>query len=383
MKVTILGAGAIAGAHAQAIRALAAHGGPAGVELTHVVDLDADRAAAFAAEHDVPHHGTDLQALLDAGEVDVVHVCTPPSVHLDAAVAALRAGAHVVVEKPAVLSLAEADALADAERQAVDAGLPGRFTQVVQHRFGAGIQRLRRFLDDGTLGRAYVAQCDTLWFRTPEYFDVPWRGRFDTEGGGTTMGHGIHQFDLLLAVLGPWTEVRAMAGRLARHTDTEDVSTALVRFAGGTMATITNSAISPRQTSRLRFDTEAATVELEHLYGYDDSSWTVTPVEGREDVAEAWAADAASSASSAGSVDGGASGHLAQLVPTYQALAEGRTPPVTVADTRATLELAAAIYRSAFTDVTVRAGEIVAGDPFHASMAGTGTPWPPVKDVLA
>ncbi|MGW8566397.1 Gfo/Idh/MocA family protein [Isoptericola sp. NPDC055881] len=377
MKVTILGAGAIAGAHAEALGALAAHGGPDGVELTHVVDVDADRAASFAAEHGVPQHGTDLQALLDAGEVDVVHVCTPPSVHLAAATAALRAGAHVVVEKPAVLSLAEADTLAAVEREAADAGLSGRFTQIVQHRFGAGIRRLRRFLDDGTLGPAYVAQCDTLWFRTPEYFEVPWRGRFDTEGGGTTMGHGIHQFDLLLAVLGPWTEVRAMAGRLARHTDTEDVSTALVRFANGTLTTITNSAISPRQTSRLRFDTAAATVELEHLYGYDDSSWTVTPVVGREDVAEAWAADAARS------VDGGESGHLAQLVPTYQALVAGRTPPVTVADTRATLELAAAIYRSAFTGATVRAGDIVAGDPFHASMAGTGTPWAPVKAVPA
>jgi len=375
MKVTILGAGAIAGAHAEAIRALADHGGPGGVVLTHVVDLDADRAAAFAAEHGVPHHGTDLQALLDAGEVDAVHICTPPSVHLPAALAALRAGAHVVVEKPAVLSLAEVDALAAAERQAVDAGLPGRFTQVVQHRFGAGVLRLRRLLDDGTLGPAYVAQCETSWFRPPAYFEVPWRGRFDTEGGGTTMGHGIHQFDLLVAVLGPWAEVRAMAGRLARHTDTEDVSTALVRFANGTLATITNSAISPRQTSRLRFDTEAATVELEHLYGYSDADWTVTPAEGREDVAERWAADVA------GTDGTGESGHLAQLVPTYRALVEGRTPPVTVADTRSTLELAAAIYKSAFTGLPVRAGEITADDPFHGSMAGTGTPWPPVKDA--
>jgi predicted dehydrogenase len=375
MKVTILGAGAIAGAHAAALAALPAHGIDGG-ELTHVVDVDARRAERFAADHGVPHHGTDLRALLDAGEVDCVHVCTPPAAHLDVSVAALRAGVHVVVEKPAVLSLAEADALAAAEREAAAAGLPGRFTQIVQHRFGAGIPRLRRFLADGTLGPAYVAQCDTLWFRTPAYFEVPWRGRFDTEGGGTTMGHGIHQFDLLLAVLGPWVEVRAMAGRLARHTDTEDVSTALVRFANGTMATITNSAISPRQTSRLRVDTEAATVELEHLYGYDDSSWTVTPVDGREDVGEAWAADAARSA------DGGASGHLAQLVPTYRALVAGEPCPVTVADARDTLELAAAIYKSAFTGAIVRAGEIGEGDPFHASMAGTGAPWPPTGETL-
>ncbi|MCA5892253.1 Gfo/Idh/MocA family oxidoreductase [Isoptericola sp. NEAU-Y5] len=375
MKVTILGAGAIAGAHAEAIRALEAHGGPAGVELTHVVDVDAARAQEVAARFGVPHHGTDLQEVLDGGEADVVHVCTPPSVHLGAAVAALGAGAHVVVEKPAVLSLAEVDALAAAQRRAVDAGLPGRFTQIVQHRFGAGIGRLRGLLDDGTLGRPLVAQCETSWFRPPAYFDVPWRGRFDTEGGGTTMGHGIHQFDLLVAVLGPWEEVRAMAGRLARRTDTEDVSTALVRFANGTLATITNSAVSPRQTSRLRFDTEAATVELEHLYGYSDADWTVTPVAGREDVAELWAADVARTRGA------GESGHLAQLVPTYRAFAEGRTPPVTLADTRSTLELAAAIYRSAFTGLPVLAGDIVAGDPFHASMAGSGTPWPAVKDV--
>ncbi len=374
MKVTILGAGGIAHAHAQAIQGLAGHEGLEGVELTHVVDIDPARAEEFATKHSVPHHGTDLQSVLGSGEVDVLHVCTPPSLHLAQAQAALRAGVHVVVEKPAVLSLAEVDALAAAEQEAADGA---RFTQIVQHRFGAGALRLRRLLADGTLGRPLVATCDTLWFRPPEYFEVPWRGRFDTEGGGPTMGHGIHQFDLLLSVLGPWVEVRAMAGRLARHVDTEDVSMAVVRFADGTMASVTNSLLSPRETSVLRFDTEAATVELEHLYGYDDSAWTVTPARGREDVAERWAAETAAV------TDGGASGHLAQLVPTYRALAAGQAPPVTVADARGTLELAAAIYKSAFTGAPVVAGEIAPGDPFYASMAGTGAPWPAVKDVAA
>ncbi len=374
MRVTILGAGAIAHAHAQAIQGLARHEGLEDVELTHVVDIDADRAAELAARYSVPHHGTDLRELLDDGAADVLHVCTPPSLHLAQATAALRAGVHVVVEKPAVLSLAEVDALAAAEQEAA-AG--ARFTQVVQHRFGAGALRLRRLLADGTLGRPLVATCDTLWFRTPQYFEVPWRGRFDTEGGGPTMGHGIHQFDLLCSVLGPWVEVRAMAGRLAREVDTEDVSMAIVRFASGAMASITNSLLSPRETSVLRFDTEGATVELEHLYGYDDSSWTVTPARGREDVAERWAAEAA------GVRDGGPSGHLAQLVPTYRALAAGQTPPVTVGDARGTLELAAAIYKSAFSGAPVAAGDITPGDPFYVSMGGGGAPWPPVKQVPA
>nr|BFF19239.1 hypothetical protein GCM10025730_27600 [Promicromonospora thailandica] len=237
---------------------------------------------------------------------------------------------------------------------------------MVQHRFGHGIRQLRRLLDEGALGRALVATCDTLWYRAPEYFEVPWRGRWDTEGGGPTMGHGIHQFDLLLAALGPWAEVTAMAGRLARDVDTEDVSMAIVRFESGAMATVTNSLLSPRETSDLRFDTEAATIELSHLYGYTDADWTFTPAPGRDDVAARWQPDP----------DALPSGHLAQLVPTYRAFAAGEAPPVTVADTRGTLELVAAIYRSAFTGAVVRAGEITAGDPFHTSMRGTGPVWP-------
>lgn len=367
MRTAILGTGSIARLHAEALAALAGRG--IDVELTHAIDVDPARAEAFAAEHGVPHHGTAAAALLADGAIDVLHICTPPSAHTPAAIAALRAGVHVVVEKPAVLSLAELDAIAAAEAQA-----PGgaRFTQIVQHRFGHGARLLRRLLDDGSLGRAYVATCDTLWFRPPAYFDVPWRGRWDTEGGGPTMGHGIHQFDLLLAMLGPWAEVTALAGRLARDVDTEDVSMALVRFESGAMASITNSLLSPRETSLLRFDTEAATVELAHLYGYSDDDWSFTPAPGREDAAALWRPDPSALPS----------GHTAQLVPTYRALAAGETPPVTITDARGTLELAAAIYRSAFTGAPVRAGDITEGDPFHASMRGTGPAWAPVKDVV-
>lgn len=364
MRVTILGTGAIAGTHAEAIAALPQHGVDA--VLAHALDIDPARAEAFAQQYGVAGHGTDLADVL--ADTDVLHVCTPPGAHADAAVAALKTGVHVVVEKPATLSLAEIDRIAEAE-----AASTATFTQVVQHRFGHGLRQLRRLLDDGALGRPLVATCDTMWFRAPEYFEVPWRGRWDTEGGGPTMGHGIHQFDLLLAVLGPWSEVTAMAGRLARHVDTEDVSMAIVRFANGAMATVANSLLSPRETSDLRFDTEAATVELSHLYGYDDADWTFTPAKDRDDVAQLWQPDPAALPS----------GHLAQLLPTYRAYAAGEAPPVTVADVRHTLELVAAIYRSAFTGAVVRAGEIGPGDPFHESMRGTGPAWAPVKATAA
>lgn len=130
---------------------------------------------------------------------------------------------------------------------AAEHGSTGRVATVFQHRFGPAAIRLRRLVSEGVLGRSFVAKCDTLWYRGDAYFDVPWRGTWESEGGGPTMGHGIHQFDLLLSILGPWQEIRAVAVRQARDVQTEDVSMALVTFADGTVASVINSLLSPRR----------------------------------------------------------------------------------------------------------------------------------------
>ena len=90
------------------------------------------------------------------------------------------------------------------------------------------------------------------------------------------MGHGIHQMDMLLDVLGDWTEVSAIARTQARTMPTEDLSLAHVTFANGAVASVVNSVLSPREESYLRFDFERATVEVTHLYGYGDDDWRVT-----------------------------------------------------------------------------------------------------------
>ncbi|MGW4111099.1 Gfo/Idh/MocA family protein [Actinosynnema sp. NPDC004786] len=350
----IVGTGAIAGAHAEAITDQAGRS-----RLVGAVDLDPGRAAAFAAKWDVPTY-PGLADLLDAQRPDVVHLCTPPGTHLALALECLAAGAVPVVEKPPVLSLADLDRLRAAE---AEAGVP--VATVFQHRFGSGAVRLRRLVAEGAFGRPLLASANTLWFRDDEYFAVPWRGRWDTEGGGPTMGHGIHQFDLLLSILGPWTEVTAIAARQARPTDTEDVSAALVRFASGAVATVVNSLVSPRQTSRLRFDFERVTVDLEHLYGYTDAHWRVTEAPTAPGAAAAWETGPRDTPS----------GHTAQFAAVLDALDTGATPPVSTADTRMTVEFVAALYASAFTRRTVAQGEIGEGDPFYTGMAGTGAPW--------
>lgn len=361
-RTVVVGTGAIAGAHAGAV---AGHADRAVV--THAVDLDADRARAFAEKHGIGAWGTDLAEVL-AERPDLAHVCTPPGSHLPLAVQCLEAGVPVLLEKPPALSLAEVDELIAASQRT---GVP--VAVVFQHRFGGAGRLARRLLAEGAdgsgIGRAHVAVCDTLWFRPEPYFAVPWRGRWEVEGGGPTLGHGIHQFDLLLALLGPWEQVSAMAARQARTTDTEDVSAAVLRFERGTIATMMNSLLSPRETSTIRVDTDHATLELEHLYGYGDDAWRLTPAPGHEDLADAWAEG----------LDGAPSGHSAQLGVLLDALDTGSPLPVPLTEARDTMELVAAVYASAFTGRPVARGEIGPGHPFYARNDGGGAPWPPLK----
>lgn len=363
-RAAIVGTGGIAEeCHVPALRAMSGR-----VDLVAAVDIDPERLDKFQSRNGIPAGYPSLEAMLAGDKPDLVHVCTPPATHVDAVVRCLEAGAWVLVEKPPCLSLAEYDLIEAAAR----AG--GPYASVVfQHRFGSGARHLSRLVATGELGRPLVAQCVTTWYRPQTYFDVPWRGTWSTEGGGPTLGHGIHQMDLLLAVLGEWTEVRAMAGRLDRRTETEDVSMASVRFANGTMASIVNSVLSPREESYLRFDFTDATVELTHLYGYQNSDWRYTPApHAAEDTARvcAWRKPDTDVRSS----------HTAQLAVLLDAMERGERPPVSGREGRETLELVTALYRSAFTGLPVTRDQLGPDDPFYHHLHGGVPGWASVRD---
>lgn len=351
LSCAIVGTGVIAGFHAEALAGRA--------RIVAATDIDAAALATYRDRWSVPSVYATLDDLLAHEEPDLATLCTPPGLHAPQAIACLSRGVSVLCEKPPVLSLAELDAIEAATGDAF-------FATVFQHRFGSGAERLRGLVGDSRLGRPTSAVCHTLWFRPDDYFAVPWRGKWAIEGGGPTMGHGIHQFDLLLSVLGEWTEVVAVAARQAKPTATEDLSAAIVTFANGTIATIVNSVVSPREQSYLRFDFEHASIELDHVYGYADHNWRVTAAPGHEStVTSAWSTGPS----------GVASGHKAQFAAVLDALSSGVAPPVTLPETRRTVELIAAIYASAFTGDRVRRGELTPDSPFYHRMDGTGAPW--------
>lgn len=363
LRAAVVGTGAIArGRHLPAFQALAAEGR---AEVVAAVDLDGSAARAFADDFAIPHVCTDLDAMLARVRPELVVLCTPPAVHREQAVTALEAGAWVWCEKPPCPSLADFDAIEAAER----GGDRDPYASVVfQHRFGSGARHVRRLLHGGAFGRPLVAHCQTTWYRDDAYYAVPWRGRWATEGGGPAMGHGIHQTDLLLDLMGPWAEVRGMAARLVHDVETEDVSTAQVRFASGAVGTVVNSVLSPDEVSRIRIDCELATIELTHLYGYRNADWRIVAAPGvPEETAAAWRDFGTDEPSS----------HLAQLRVLLDDIRTGRRHATSGTGGRRTLEFVTALYKSAFTDTVVRAGDIGRDDPYYTALHGGAPHWAP------
>lgn len=363
LRTAVVGTGGIArSTHLPALRTLAAEGE---VDVVAAVDVDPVAARALADEAGIGYTSADLDAMLAEVRPDLVVLCTPPAVHREQAVAALRAGAWVWCEKPPCPSLADYDAIEAAE----GGGDADPYASIVfQHRFGSGARHIRALLRDGAFGRPLVAHCQTTWYRDRAYYAVPWRGRWATEGGGPAMGHGIHQTDLLLDLMGPWSEVRGMAARLVHDVETEDVSTAQVRFAGGAVATLVNSVLSPDEVSRVRIDCGLATIELTHLYGYRNADWRITPAPGvPEETVAAWRDFGGDEPSS----------HLAQLRVLVGDIRNGRRHATSGAGGRRTLEFITALYKSAFTDTTVRAGDIGPGDPYYTALHGGAPGWVP------
>lgn len=349
-RAAIVGTGGIAGAHIQALGELKDR-----VEVVAAVDIDRARVEAYSAMHGIPRFYTTLTEMLEKEKPDLVHIATPPATHYPLSVQCLEAGAWVLCEKPLCLSLAELDQITKIEEQTAK-----YCSSVFQWRFGSGAQHLKHLIQQEALGRPLVGICQTTWFRNQAYYNVPWRGKWATEGGGPTMGHGIHILDLFLWLFGDWTEVSAMAGTLDRTIEVEDISLAMVRFATGALGSVVNSILSPREETRLRCDFQRATVELTSLYSYSNKDWRYSAIEGNEAELAKWQEIAHDIHAS----------HTAQLTCLLDSMDQRQRPLSSTTDVRPTFEFITALYKSAATGSLIRKGSISQGDPYYQHVAG-------------
>jgi UDP-N-acetyl-2-amino-2-deoxyglucuronate dehydrogenase len=337
LGIAIVGAGIVARYHSAAIAATP------GARLVAVSRSDAARAADAAAEFGVPCE-TSLDALLAREDVDAVCVCTPSGQHAAQAVAAARAGKHVLVEKPMALTLADADAMIGAAREA---GV--HLAVAFQRRTEPVYQAVRAAVAAGDLGHLMLGAASVPYFRSQDYYrSAVWRGTWAMDGGGALMNQGIHLADLLLWFMGEVVEVNARADTLAHAIEVEDNLACTLAFASGALGTIyATTAAAPGFPHRIELYGSEGGVQVE---GEAVVRW-----HARTPAPEAPAGSGAAAAGSGGSPTAiGTTGHTRLLADFVAAVREGRPPLVTGEEGRRSLALVLAVYESARSGQAVR-----------------------------
>lgn len=346
LRVGIVGCGKIAGNHARSLQQIP------GVEVIACCDTDPERARNFAAQYGIPAGVAGVESLL-ALRPDAITVCTPHPVHEEVVVAAAAAGVHVLCEKPIAVELDAADRMVAATEAA---GVT--FGVVFQRRLWPAAQRIRRAIDDGSLGTPILGEVSVLLHRPSAYYaSDPWRGRWDTDGGGVLMTQAIHQVDLLQWFCGTPVSVTGFIRTHAHgeHIETEDSASAVVAFDTGATATITATTAAAHNLGN-RVTVVGATGAVASVLEYP---------EGQEGVNEIWALPGdtgfgapflgdESAHQDIGDINARLTPfHTLQIHDFVDAVREGRDPVVTGRDARASLAIVTAIYESARTGTTV------------------------------
>jgi predicted dehydrogenase len=330
----ILGAGMVADYHRQAIAANAG----LGAHLLAIGHYSPNRFDEITARFGVPClHQDDL--LAHTG-IDVVCICTPSGEHAAQAIAAARAGKHVLVEKPMALNLADADAMiAACEQAGVKLGV------VLQRRAEPLFRRIYDAIAAGDLGELTLGVVTIPYYRPQAYFDqADWRGTWSLDGGGVLMNQGIHLVDLLIWYMGHPVQVSASATTLHHDIEVEDTLVATLRFVNGALATITATTTAvPGFPHRVEVYGTKGGIQVE---GESAGRWEL--VEPAQAIVQPLETGASTAAGAGGDPRGIApTGHIAIFRDFIYSLRQDRTPPVDGAAGRRSLATVQAIYQAA------------------------------------
>jgi predicted dehydrogenase len=338
----IIGCGMISNFHAKAIADVK------GAKLVACYDAfpaAADRLAQATGCQ--AYH--DLEAMLANPKVTIVTIGTPSGAHLEPAVAAARAGKHVIVEKPLEITLKRCDQII----QACDkAGV--KLSAIFPSRFHESSIEMRRAIEEGRFGRLTLGDAFVKWFRPQSYYDSgAWRGTWELDGGGALMNQAIHSVDLLTWLMGPVSEITAVTGTLAHERiAVEDCAVATLRFANGALGVVeASTAAYPGYLKRIEISGSqgSAVMEEEDIVKWDFAK------RGRRDAA------IHKRMQKSHSTGGGASdpaaighhGHAQQFRDVCDAIDRNRKPAIDGHEGRRSVEIILGIYKAAETGKTV------------------------------
>jgi UDP-N-acetyl-2-amino-2-deoxyglucuronate dehydrogenase len=345
LKTGIIGTGKVAHLHAAALAELDES------DFVAVCNVNLEGARAFAERYGVRAY-SDVEEMVGDGHVQAVTVCTPHPLHAEATVKAARAGAHVIVEKPLASSLADCDAMIEAAKEA-----RVQLAMISQRRLYAPVERIKRAIDEGRLGRPVLGTVNMLGWRDRAYYESnPWRGTWTGEGGGVLVNQAPHQLDILQWLMGPIEELFGYWANLNHpYIEVEDTAVAVIRFKSGALGNIVvsnsqNPALYGKVTvygqtgATVSVQTDGGAMFIPGISAIEEPPvndlWTIP---GEAHLLEQWRREDTEHFLK---IDATRYYHQLQLKDFLRAVAEDRAPMITGEEGRKTVELFTAIYRA-------------------------------------
>lgn len=186
IKTAIIGMGSISPMHAAPLKHYK------DIELAAVCDIKADRAEKAGKQYNAAAY-TDYKKMIEEIKPDALHICTPHYLHAPMTKFALERGINVLSEKPMTIKLEEgAENIALADRKNLKYGV------IFQSRYNTASRLVKKYLDDGSLGKIISARSVLTWGKPDSYYMLSdWKGTWEKEGGGVIIDQAIHSIDLV------------------------------------------------------------------------------------------------------------------------------------------------------------------------------------------
>ena len=316
-------------------------GRPGGARLAAVCSRNREKATEFGSIYGVTQVYTDWRDLVTDPSLDGVCLASPTGDHAPMAIGAAQQGLHVLTEKPMANTAADCDAMIEAaERAGVTLGC------IYMYRFMDTAIQMKEAVSSGLIGRPLMAECTALSYRDQPYYDsAEWRGKWESEGGGSLVTQTSHTLDLMIWMLG---DVEAVAGFYStsplHRIEVEDQTLGVLRFANGALATLvsTTAAVNPLPRSL----TIRGTLGTVGLLDDDLAQWDVPggPSPRIREMMMAESVDRGDTLTMSGYADHTL--HHRQMEDFVAAVAEGRAPLVDGWQGRRTTAVMEALYES-------------------------------------
>lgn len=267
LKVAVIGCGKIA-----QVRHIPEYQAHDSASVVAVCDVDGRRAEAVAVQYGIHRAHTDYREVLADGEIDAVSVCTPNVYHGSISMEALRAGKHVLVEKPMAVTLSECvemTHLAAQQQKILMVGMNQRFLPLYQ--------RVKAILQSGRLGRIQQFSAN-FQHGGPEEWSVDgaasWFTRRQEAVYGVIGDLGVHKIDLLQWLLDQRVaEVTAYSATFSARREVEDAAVLALRMEDGTLGTVQLSWNNPLQDHRTVLYGERGVLIVGETFGGITLKW--------------------------------------------------------------------------------------------------------------